>query len=123
MDNAAIADVLDKIAALLELKGDNRFKVQAYARAARTIDHCPESIERLADEGRLAELPGIGEALTAKIHELLDTGRLSYFDELAAEFPPVFLHCSVTGGDVKSGDAAQSRGPWFDAAYPTGQDL
>ena len=98
MDNGALASAFDQIAALLELKGDNRFKIQAYARAARAIDHHPEAVERLADDDRLSEVPGVGDAITEKIHELLETGRLRYLDELAAEFPPGLLEMMQVPG-------------------------
>lgn len=98
MDNGALAETFDQIAALLELKGDNRFKIQAYARAARAIDHHPEPIERLADEDRLGEIPGVGDAITEKIHELLETGRLRYLNELAAQFPPGLLEMMQVPG-------------------------
>lgn len=92
MRNSAIAQVFRDMADLLELKGENPFKIRAYRRAASTIDTLPVELERLMDEGRLREIPGIGEAIAAKITELLTTGRLRAYDRLRAEFPENTLH-------------------------------
>ncbi|MBI2910950.1 MAG: DNA polymerase/3'-5' exonuclease PolX [Chloroflexi bacterium] len=87
MENAAVARIFSDIADLLELKGENTFKIRAYQRAARTIEYAPASLERLRREGRLRSLPGIGEAVEKKVAELLDTGRLEYYEQLKAELP------------------------------------
>jgi len=82
-----IAGTLESIGQLLELKGENAFKTRAYANAARTIETYPGNIEQMAREERLAEIPGIGEAIAAKITELVQTGRLEFYEKLRAEFP------------------------------------
>ncbi len=82
-----IADTLESIGLLLELKGENAFKTRAYANAARTVETYAGNIEEMAREGRLAEIPGIGEAIAAKIAELVETGRLEFYEKLRAEFP------------------------------------
>ena len=87
MKNSAIAKVFEDIADLLELKGENQFKIRAYQRAARTIENLPLELEQLRREERLREVPGIGEAISKKITELLTTGRLGYYDSLRSEFP------------------------------------
>ena len=87
MRNSEVAKVFQDIADLLELKGGEPFKVRAYQRAVRTIEHLPVEIERLMKEGRLKEVPGIGDAISKKITELLTTGRLKYYEDLRAEFP------------------------------------
>lgn len=88
MDKDAVAAVLDEIALLLELKGENPFKARAYANAARTVEALPGDLEAMARAGRLAHLPGIGDAIRLKLSELIQTGRLSYHEQLRAEFPP-----------------------------------
>ena len=93
MDKNEIADVLREISVLLELKGENRFKCVAYSNAARTIETLPEDLGVLIREDRLGEVKGIGEALTEKITELHQTGRLAYHEELKASFPPGLLDC------------------------------
>jgi DNA polymerase (family 10) len=82
-----IADALESIGMLLELKGENAFKTRAYANAARAVETFPGNIETLAREDRLGDIPGVGEAIAAKIKELVETGRLDYYEKLRAEFP------------------------------------
>ncbi len=90
MNNARVAELLDNIADLLELKGESVFKVRAYQKAARSIEHYPVELEQLAREGKLRDVPGIGEAIDKKITELLTTGKLEYYENLRAEFPEGF---------------------------------
>ncbi|MBM3167324.1 MAG: DNA polymerase/3'-5' exonuclease PolX [Chloroflexi bacterium] len=88
MKNTEIAKVFQDIADLLEIKGENQFKIRAYQRAARTIDHLPKEIEIMLDEGEdLQRIPGVGEAIAKKTTELVTTGKLKYYEELKAEFP------------------------------------
>jgi len=88
MKNSAIAKVFYDIADLLELKGEIPFKIRAYQKAARAIEHFPSEIEQIVkDGGDLREIPGVGEAIAKKITEMVTTGRLRYYDELRAEFP------------------------------------
>ena len=91
MKNSAIAQVFQDMADLLELKDDNPFKVRAYRRAASTIEGLPVELKLLHMEGRLREVPGIGEAISSKISELLTTGQLRANDRLRAEFPEDIL--------------------------------
>ena len=91
MDKATIADVLEKIATLLELKGENPFKIRAYVNAARSLETWGGNIADLANEETLEKIPGIGKAIAAKIKELVETGSLKFFDELRAEFPADIL--------------------------------
>ncbi len=91
MDKAAIADVLDKIATLLELKGENPFKIRAYTNAARSIETFGGSLGDLKDEETLEKIPGVGKAIAAKIKELVETGSLRFFEDLRSEFPAEIL--------------------------------
>jgi len=91
MDKATIADVLEKIATLLELKGENPFKIRAYTNAARSLETFGGSISDLANEETLEKIPGIGKAIAAKIKELVETGSLKFFEDLRAEFPADIL--------------------------------
>lgn len=88
MKNTAIAKVFQDIADLLELKGENVFKIRAYQRAARTIEHLPKETEIMLEEGEgLKGIPGVGEAIAKKTTELITTGKLGYYENLKAEFP------------------------------------
>jgi DNA polymerase (family 10) len=88
MKNTAIAKVFQDMADLLELKGENVFKIRAYQRAARTFEHLPKEIEVMLQEGEdLQAIPGVGEAIAKKTIELVNTGKLQAYEELKAEFP------------------------------------
>lgn len=91
MNKNQVADILNEIGVLLELKGENPFKTRAYANAARTIEGLDVSLETLVAEKKLGEIKGIGEALQQKITELVTTGRLAYYEELKASIPPGLL--------------------------------
>ena len=88
MKNTAIARVFSDIADLLELKGENIFKIRAYQKAVRAIEHYPREIKVMIDEGEdLKNIPGVGEAIAKKATELVTTGNLGYYENLKAEFP------------------------------------
>ena len=90
MDNRAIAQVLGEIADLLEIKGENAFKIRAYRSASETIAAWPDAVGRIND-AQLREIPGIGKDLAARIRELIDTGASSYHRELLDQFPQTIL--------------------------------
>lgn len=90
MDNRAIAQVLGEIADLLEIKGDNAFKIRAYRSASETIAAWPEAVSRL-DDPQLRGIPGIGKDLAARIRELAESGTSSYYADLLAQFPRTIL--------------------------------
>ncbi len=87
MDRHDITRILEEIGMLLELKGENFFKSKAYYDAARAIELMEEDIETLVAEGGLRKIKGFGEALTAKITELVTKGRLEYYERLKASIP------------------------------------
>src|SRR5580700_3129892 len=88
MDKDKIAEILTEIGTLLELKGENPFKTRAYANAARAIEALNEPLATIVAEKRLGEIKGIGEAIEKKITELVETGKLKYYEELKASIPP-----------------------------------
>jgi DNA polymerase (family X) len=88
MDKNQVAEILVEIGVLLELKGENPFKAKSYAAAARALETLTEPLSKLVAENRLGEVKGIGDALQKKICELVNTGKLPYYDELKASFPP-----------------------------------
>lgn len=87
LTKAEIADVLNEIGVLLELKGENPFKVRAYQNGARVLENLEEDLGQLVSDGRLGEVKGIGEALAQKISELHGTGRLEFHEKLRASLP------------------------------------
>ena len=80
-------ELLETIARLLELKGENPFKIRAYTNAARALETFSDNFPAAVAENRLAELDGIGDAIAKKISEYVQTGALEYFEKLQAEFP------------------------------------
>jgi len=90
VDNQPIARVFAEIADLLEIKGENAFKIRAYRGAAETIAAWPDAVARL-DDAQLRDLPGIGKDLAKKIRELAETGSCQFHQELLQEFPSTIL--------------------------------
>ncbi len=102
MTKSQIAEVLEEIATLLELKDENPFKIRAYANAARSLETFGGNLSDLQDEEALAKIPGIGKAIAAKVKELAGTGKLKYLEELQAEFPAAILELfSISGLGAK----------------------
>lgn len=90
MDKHEIAEILDEIAILLELKGENPFKIRAYHNGARAVENLSD-LEKVIQQGKLEEVPGIGESIAEKIAVLFKTGRLPYYEKLKKKFPPGLL--------------------------------
>ena len=92
MDKNQIANLLDQIATLLELKeGSSPFEVRAYQNAARAINALDGDIEQLAREGKLKGVPGLGPTIIKRVEEAIETGHIALYDELASTTPPVKL--------------------------------
>jgi len=85
--NSDVARLLEEIGDLLEIKGEQGFRVNAYRSAARRIEGLREPIELIHAEKRLRSIQGVGPALEQKIGEFLDTGSLGYVEKLRAEMP------------------------------------
>jgi DNA polymerase (family 10) len=88
MNKADIVDVLEDIAVLLELKGDNPFKIRAYSGGARVLETMEENLADVIEEGRLGAIKGIGSALVDKIKTLHATGELEYYTKLRESIAP-----------------------------------
>ncbi|RKY84971.1 DNA polymerase/3'-5' exonuclease PolX [candidate division KSB1 bacterium] len=88
MKNHIIADMFEKMAAVLEFKGEMPFKVNAYRKASRVIGDLQVDIEQIWRQGRLEDIPGIGSGLAKKIDEFLRTGRMTKYEEVMADVPP-----------------------------------
>jgi len=91
MKNQLVSEILYKIADLLDIKGEIFFKTRAYRMAAQNIEVLDEDIEVVTKEDRLQSIPGVGEALAKKIKEIVETGRLEYFEKLKKEMPEGLL--------------------------------
>lgn len=93
MDNKTIADIFSRIADILEIKDENVFKVRAYRAAAINILGLSRQLADIykEDPSKLEDIPGIGKDLKLKIIEMVDTGKLTYYEGLLKEFAPGFL--------------------------------
>ncbi|MCC6486105.1 MAG: DNA polymerase/3'-5' exonuclease PolX [Candidatus Hydrogenedentes bacterium] len=87
MNKKDVAKILEEIALLLELSGENPFKSRSYENVARALEQHEEDVETLVREKRLREIKGVGDALEQKIEELVTTGKLEYHQELRSKFP------------------------------------
>ncbi len=89
MENQKISDIFNQIADLLDIRGENPFRIRSYRAAARTIEDLPENLAGAVGEGKdLTELPGIGKDLAAKIAEIVQSGKLKFLDDLKKTLPP-----------------------------------
>ena len=88
MKNSEIARVFHDMADLLELKGENVFKIRAYRRAAQVIEHLPKEMAVMLEHGEdFHKIPGVGDAIAKKSTELIETGKLGAYESLKDEFP------------------------------------
>ena len=88
IQNAEVAAMFDQVAELLEIEGQNQFRVRAYRRAARVIEGLPQSVKGMLKAGKdLSELPGIGTDLARKIAEIVETGHFKLLDTLKRKLP------------------------------------
>ena len=91
MEKNDIASVLDEIATFMELTGENPFKIRAYSAGARILENMTEDLGELIDSGKLADIPGLGEALVDKITTLRRDGVLPFHQKLKASIPAGLL--------------------------------
>ena len=90
MRNADIARLFDALANLLEIKGENPFRIRAYRRAALAISSLGKDVAALSEEDLLA-IPGIGKDLAGKISEYLKSGKIAVYERLKQELPEGLL--------------------------------
>ena len=97
--NEEVAQLFDKMATLLEIKGDTVFKIRAYQRAAHTISNLSFALDRAVNDGMdLKKVPGIGKAISEKIQELMATGQVQTYQRLLDEFPQGILDIVAVPG-------------------------
>jgi len=87
MTNQEVAEILNRVAELLECQKENPYRIRAYRRAADTISNTTISIETIAQEKGLETLKGIGKDLAGKIEEILSTGTLKLEKDSSGEIP------------------------------------
>ncbi|MBP9501304.1 MAG: DNA polymerase/3'-5' exonuclease PolX [Candidatus Promineofilum sp.] len=91
MKNRDIVEIFGRIADMLAIRGDQIHRILAYRRAAESIEALGRDINTVYAEGRLTDIPGIGDTLAAKIEELLTSGKLEFYDKLSREIPPTLV--------------------------------
>ena len=98
MTNLALARAFFEIADLMDLRGDNPFKANAYRKGARAIESLPEDIGGVYRQGKVREIPGIGEVLAEKIAEWLNTGRIQHLEDLRQAVPAGLVEMTTIAG-------------------------
>jgi DNA polymerase (family X) len=98
MDKKAVAEVLEQIAAFLELKAENPFRIRAFRTAARAVASFPGELRQGLEDGSLAATKGVGPATLQIIGELASTGRASMLEELREQIPPGLVEMLAIGG-------------------------
>lgn len=92
MRNGEIAQILEEVGDLLEIRNENPFRIRAYRNAARSVETLTTPVTLLVEEGQeLTKLPGIGKEMAGHLREMVETGGLSYRSELLAEIPATLL--------------------------------
>jgi len=89
MENKGIADIFTEIADILDIQGENPFRIRSYRNAARTVGDMSESLQAMVKAGRnLEEIAGVGKSIHEKIVEIINTGKCQFLEELKAKIPP-----------------------------------
>jgi DNA polymerase (family 10) len=98
LKNREIAKLFEEMADILEIKGQNVFKINAYRKAARVIGDLSQDLDNLMKEGSLRDIPGVGEGIAKKIKEYLETGQMSKHEELRKSVPEGLLEMMAIPG-------------------------
>lgn len=98
MNNYEVAAVFSRISDMLEVKGEAIYRVLAYREAARQLEALHDDVEQMNAEGRLREIPGVGEAIAKKIEELLGTGKMEYYERLRSQVPETLVELLAIPG-------------------------
>jgi len=98
MTNQEIARIFVHISEILDIQGENPFKIRAYIKASQTIESLTYELSSLEDKNKIAKLPGIGGGIAQKIEEVLETGKLKYYEELKrSEYGPLTEFLKISG--------------------------
>lgn len=98
MTNQEIAQILNQISQILDIQGENTFKIRAYIKASQSIENLTYQLSSLEDKSKIGSLPGVGEGIAKKIKELVETGKLAYYEELKkSEYAPLTEFLKIPG--------------------------
>ncbi len=98
MDRKAVAQVMDQIAAFLELKGENPFRIRAFRTAAKAVGSYPGDLTQALEDGSLASAKGVGPATLQIVQEVVNTGRATMLEELREQIPPGLVEMLAISG-------------------------
>ncbi|MHC4157695.1 MAG: DNA polymerase/3'-5' exonuclease PolX [Planctomycetota bacterium] len=98
MKNAVLSELFSQIADIMEILGEDRFRINSYRKVARIISDMPTDVETLLTTGELAKIPGIGKSSLAKIEEFIKTGRITAHQQLLKKIPPTLLELLTIPG-------------------------
>ena len=98
MKNAVLSELFDEMADVMEILGEDRFRINSYRKVARIIGDMPTDVETLLATGQLAKIPGIGKSSLAKIEEFVKTGTITAHRELLKKIPPRLLELLTIPG-------------------------
>lgn len=113
MNNEEIAQKFERLALLMEIRGEDKFRVRSYRNAAEVIETWPRPLRDVAREGgvkALQELPGVGKAISSKVLEMLGRGTFEAYEKLTAETPETVLDLlDVSGVGIKTAATLYQR--------------
>ena len=98
MKNPILSELFDQMADIMEILGEDRFRINSYRKVARIISDMPTDIETLLETGQLAKTPGIGKSSIAKIEEFVKTGKITAHQQLLTKIPPTLLELLTIPG-------------------------
>ncbi|MFZ2147583.1 MAG: DNA polymerase/3'-5' exonuclease PolX [Sedimentisphaerales bacterium] len=98
MKNAILSELFDEMADVMEILGEDRFRINSYRKVARVIGDMPTDVETLLVSGQLAKTPGIGKSSLAKIEEFMKAGKITAHQELLKKIPPTLLELLTIPG-------------------------
>jgi len=98
MKNALLSEVFDQMADIMEILGEDKFRINTYRKVARLIGDMPTDVETMLADGRLAKTPGIGKSSLAKIEQFVKTGTIAAHQELLKKIPPTLLELLTIPG-------------------------
>ncbi|UCF42278.1 MAG: DNA polymerase/3'-5' exonuclease PolX, partial [Planctomycetota bacterium] len=98
MKNALLSELFEQMADIMEILGEDRFRINSYRKVARIISDMPSDVETALATGRLAETPGIGKSSLAKMEEFVKTGTITAHQQLLKKIPPTLLELLTIPG-------------------------
>jgi len=98
MKNTILSELFNQMADIMEILGEDRFRINSYRKVARIISDMPTDIETQLTTGRLAKTPGVGKSSLAKIEEFLKTGKITAHQQLLTKIPPTLLELLTIPG-------------------------